>query len=113
MYSFLTRELQRMANKRQEIMLLPEEPEHYADPHDVHNFPFRSANLVPAGFSISNEGRISYMGRVVSLRFGTISLGSEMTFSNGQILYLCCFGLSPCPPSRSCCLPSRLSCDAS
>jgi hypothetical protein len=51
-----------MVNKLQEIMLLPEDPDHYADPHNVDDLPFPSANLVPARFSISNEGRISYMG---------------------------------------------------
>ena len=77
-----------MGNKLEEIMLLPEDPDPYADPHNVNDLPFPSANLVPARFSISNEGKISYMGRECFLRVWNALAGVRKDSQHRQAIYV-------------------------
>jgi len=77
-----------MGNKLEEIMLLPEDPDHYADPRNVNDLPFPSANLVPARFSISKEGKISYMGRECFLRVWNALAGVRKDSQHRQAIYL-------------------------
>jgi len=77
-----------MKNKHEEIRLLPEDPNHYADPHNVNDLPFPSANLVPARFSISKEGKISYMGRECFLQVWNALAGVTEDSQHRQAIYV-------------------------
>jgi hypothetical protein len=59
-----TEDLQSMKGLYERINMLSEEPTKYSAPNEVFNLPFPSVNEIPPRFSVLDERKISYMGRV-------------------------------------------------
>ena len=52
-----------MKSLYEQILSLSQDPTKYSDPQEVLDLPFPSMNTIPPRFFVSDEGKISYMGR--------------------------------------------------